>query len=359
MTSRQPEAMPPGTTGHAAIPGGGGPRDDRGTAGARHRLVSTPRWPVLVLPLTLMIIVALTGLRGELTGLRWDGPLHGDPVPVGIALEVVLGIMLAITTWRYVIGAHAGTVEAAPASAVAVKLRRVLVFVLSVGMIAVAAIILVGLPHHLFSGRAKAGPGQAPASAAPSSATAQSGWHFFPKLHLHAPSVLLYVLLVLLFVGLVAVRIYWARWFQPSGPRRAYRYTGADSQDLREVVESGRSALYAVDDARAAIIACYVAMETSLAEHGAARAIGDTPDELLRRATASGIVRGTAAARLTTLFYEARFSSHPLVSGQRDAAGRALGELAALLAEAEASEATAPAGRPGRRSRANRHGVRT
>jgi hypothetical protein len=70
-------------------------------------------------------------------------------------------------------------------------------------------------------------------------------------------------------------------------------------------------------------------------------------------------VRGSAAARLTTLFYEARFSSHPLVSGQRDAAGQALGELAALLAEAEATEATALAGGQGRRSRANRHGART
>jgi hypothetical protein len=60
MTSRQPEAMPPGTTGHAAIPGDGGMRGDRGTAGVRHRLISARRWPVLVLPLTLMIIVGLT-----------------------------------------------------------------------------------------------------------------------------------------------------------------------------------------------------------------------------------------------------------------------------------------------------------
>jgi uncharacterized protein DUF4129 len=347
MTSRQPEAMPPGTMGHAAIPGDGGPGQRR---------LSTPRWPVLVLPLTLMIIVALTGLRGELTGLGWDGPLHGDPVPVGIALEAVLGIMLAVTTHRLVSRASAGTVETAPASAVAVKLRRVLVFVLSAGMIAVAAIILVGLPHHFFSGPAGTRSGQTPASAARSSPATRPGWHFsLAKLHLHAPSVLVYVLLVLVFAGLVAVRIYWARWFQPAGPRRAYRYTGTDSQDLREVVESGRSALYAVDDARAAIIACYVAMETSLAEHGAARAIADTPDELLRRATANGIVRGTAAARLTTLFYEARFSSHPLDRGQRDAAGQALGELAALLAEAQA---TAPSGGQGRRSRASRRGAR-
>jgi hypothetical protein len=78
-------------------------------------------------------------------------------------------------------------------------------------------------------------------------------------------------------------------------------------------------------------------MENSLAERGAARAVADTPDELLARATTSGLVRGTAAARLTALFYEARFSSHPLGRGQRDAAEQALDELAAALAEAAAS----------------------
>jgi hypothetical protein len=106
-------------------------------------------------------------------------------------------------------------------------------------------------------------------------------------------------------------------------------------------VESGRSALRALDDARAAIIACYAAMENSLAERGAARAAADTPDELLARATDSGLVRGTAAARLTALFYEARFSSHPLDRGQRDAAEQALDELAAALAGSGSAE---PAG---------------
>jgi hypothetical protein len=49
-------------------------------------------------------------------------------------------------------------------------------------------------------------------------------------------------------------------------------------------------------------------------------------------------VRGTAAARLTALFYEARFSSHPLGRRQRDAAERALDELAAALAETQPPE---------------------
>jgi hypothetical protein len=74
-------------------------------------------------------------------------------------------------------------------------------------------------------------------------------------------------------------------------------------------------------------------METSLAERGAARTAADTPDELLARATTSGIVHGGAAGRLTALFYEARFSSHPLAAGQRDAAEQALDELARALAE--------------------------
>jgi Domain of unknown function (DUF4129) len=302
---------------------------DRGTAGARHRLFSAPRWPVLVLPLALMIIVALTGLRGELTGLRWDGPLHDDPVPVGIALEVVLGIMLVIATRRLTGRAYAGT------AVVAVKLRRALVLVLSLGMIAVAATLLVGVPRHVFAGPAQEQqPGRAGPSTAPASPAPHQGWHFsFPSLHLHAP-VLLYGLLAVLFLGLVALRIWWTRSFRRTAPLRAYTYLARDSQELMEVVESGRSALYAVDDARAAIIACYVAMETSLTEHGAARAIADTPDELLRRATASGIVHGAAAGLLTALFYEARFSTHPLERGQRDAAGRALSELAAILGRA-------------------------
>ena len=47
-------------------------------------------------------------------------------------------------------------------------------------------------------------------------------------------------------------------------------------------------------------------------------------------------MRGTAAARLTALFYEVRFSSHPLDHRQREEAERALDELAAALAETAA-----------------------
>jgi hypothetical protein len=92
-----------------------------------------------------------------------------------------------------------------------------------------------------------------------------------------------------------------------------------------------------LDDARAAIIACYLAMEASIAEAGAARGTAETPDELLARV--AHLVSAAPAASLTALFYEARFSTHPLAAKHRDAAERALAELAASLPEPAAEEA--------------------
>ena len=315
MTSRQPGIMPPGTAGHAG-----------------------PRWAGLVLPVAMLIIAGLAGLLGQVSAPRWDGPLHGDPVVVGVALEVVLGIMLVFTIRRLAATrALAGTVKTVPPSAVAVKLRRVLAVILGAGMIAVGVTIPVGLHQRVFSSPAGAPPRRA-AGAVSSSPAAAPGRHFglhLFGLHLHLTAYLLYGLLALVFLGGVGLRVRWVRQYRPSRMTRTYSYLVApDSQDLLEVVESGRSALRAIDEARAAIIACYVAMEASLDEHGAARTIADTPDELLTRATAMGIVHGTAAARLTALFYEARFSSHPLDRGHREAAGQALAELAAELAGA-------------------------
>jgi Domain of unknown function (DUF4129) len=115
-----------------------------------------------------------------------------------------------------------------------------------------------------------------------------------------------------------------------------------EQSELSRAVESGRSALRQVDDARAAIIACYVAMERSLAAAGAEREVAETPDELLDRAVAAGLVHGNAAGALTALFYEARFSSHPLPPARKQAAEDALAALASELS-APAASATASA----------------
>jgi hypothetical protein len=330
MTSK-PEGTAPGT--------GAGPRAPAGQPGLRatagqswpHATARQP-WP-LVVTITLLIILGLAGLRGAVTTPRWNGPLRHDGPVVGLALEAVLGVLLVITLRRRSAALNAAAVRGGePPDSVAAKLRTVLTAVLAVGMVAVAVAIVIGLHLHAFSAvpvrppvpvkikvssKARVGPGLAHSSS------------------IHIPlTAVLYALLIAVLVAGVLLSVWWSRRFGLPGRSREDGFVVEDSEDLREAVESGRSALRSIDDARAAIIACYVAMENSLAERGTARAVADTPDELLARATRSGVVRGTAAARLTALFYEARFSSHPLGRAQRDAAERALDELAAALADA-------------------------
>ncbi len=310
MTSRQPEAEAPGSAFR------------RG-----------PSWPAV--PLVLLILLGLTGLSGVLTPPSWDGPLQRDRLIVGLALEVVLAVLFVITNKRQraatrivrlrALGQGAGPATDAATTEMAAKLRAVLLFVLGGGIAAVAGVMLTN-PDLPAGKRAKLPP---PPRFAKSKRDVRGRWH---HTIFHIPlTALLYGLLVVLLIAAVLLSIWWARRQRPSVTAKPDSFIAEDPESLREAVESGRTALRALDDARAAIIACYVAMEASLAQRGAARGIADTPDELLTRATGQGVVRGTAAVRLTALFYEARFSSHPLDPGQRDAAGQALDELAATL----------------------------
>ena len=145
---------------------------------------------------------------------------------------------------------------------------------------------------------------------------------------------ILYTLLVLALIGGIVVCAVLLRRRLPGPavlPPGEASLAEGQRGDLQEAVSSGRRALAELDDARAAIIACYLAMERSLAAAGADHAVADTPDEFLARAVAGGLVRGAAAAELTRLFYEARFSAHELTAAQRDTAREALEQLAADL----------------------------
>jgi hypothetical protein len=101
---------------------------------------------------------------------------------------------------------------------------------------------------------------------------------------------------------------------------------------LAAAVAAGSSALAGASDAREAIIGCYAAMEESLAAAGSPRLAADTPEELLARAVGEGVTRTPAAAVLTRLFREARFSPHTLGGHQRSAAESALADIARDLA---------------------------
>jgi hypothetical protein len=86
------------------------------------------------------------------------------------------------------------------------------------------------------------------------------------------------------------------------------------------------------DDTRAAIIAAYTAMERQLVASGTARNPSDTPTDFLLRAMAASRVSPGSATRLTELFREARFSTHPMPETARADAARALARVADDLA---------------------------
>ncbi|MFC4031792.1 DUF4129 domain-containing protein [Streptomyces polygonati] len=150
--------------------------------------------------------------------------------------------------------------------------------------------------------------------------------------------LLLHILIgigIALFVVLVVVAavLLWRLLGPSSEPPPVGTYSVIDDEQRRlaEAVDSGRRALLDGDDARAAVIACYAAMERSLAASGVARKASDSPHDLLARVTGSGLLTGTSASALTELFREARYSTHPMDAGHRDRAAAALTDIAARL----------------------------
>jgi Domain of unknown function (DUF4129) len=301
-----------------------------------------------LLPLVLLVILVVAGLRGEVAAPRWNGPLKADGVAIGLVLEVILAALLIVTLRRDSAARRVAErrpytgedVDIEPSAA----LRFTLKWLLGACMVAVAAVLISDLHLHFLS---KGKPPPAPPFTGKGKLKTPPP---LPQHHgggstLHIPwAPILYGLLVIALVAAVVISIWWSNRLRQAAAPLVIEDVGAD--ELREAVESGRAALAEISDARAAIIACYVAMERSLADRGTSRTAADTPDELLARAVGKGTVRGPAAGRLTALFYEARFSTHPVAAGQRAAASAALDELAAELGAAEsaaAGQSAAPA----------------
>jgi hypothetical protein len=102
---------------------------------------------------------------------------------------------------------------------------------------------------------------------------------------------------------------------------------------LLDSLAAGSDALMAGGEPRAAIIACYAAMERGFAAAGSAPAVADTPAEVLARATQVGLVRPEPAETLTGLFRRARYSAHPMTSADSRVAADALTVMRADLAQ--------------------------
>jgi len=297
-----------------------------------------------LLPLVLLVVLVIAGLRGAVPAPRWNGPLRGDGVAIGIALEFVFGAALIVVRKREAAARRAAELRPYSARDTDIEppqaLRFTLSYVLAACMVAIGGVLFANLNLHFF---VRPLPRRLPAQPHGRPALRPShGSGAGPSLHIPVGPIL-YGLLIAALIVAVAVSVWWSARLRRALPAVPPVIDDAGARQLREAVAEGQAALALVDDARTAIIACYVAMERSLAERGTARTAADTPDELLSRAVAAGAIRGGAAGRLTALFYEARFSSHPLGAGQRDAASAALAEIAAELA----GEARDKAARPG------------
>jgi Domain of unknown function (DUF4129) len=293
----------------------------------RHGPGPAQDWVLRIIPLTLLIILAMAGLRGAVARPKWTGSHHADVV-IGIVLFVVFATLFGIilARRRAALRTASGNEEGMdPPGKLRVALMFILFFAMAADVIAVLYGLHLKLPKPKPRRNALGAQSQTPPPLKTGHLTGPGHGANFP---------LADVLWGLLVVLLIAVVVLTLRWLAQQTRVREIDeddVIAEDSADLREAVESGRSALRTFDDAKSAIIACYVAMEASLAERGAARTMADTPDELLARATQTQIVHGTAPARLTALFYEARFSSHPMDQSQRQAAEQALNELAQAL----------------------------
>jgi Domain of unknown function (DUF4129) len=288
-----------------------------------HAPGGAPHGPALARLLLTGLLIAgvLVGLRGGFALHGWRGPYHRDGIAIGIALESVLAVLLVALLIRGRRPSDDFRVQ---------RLRGVLRAALLAALVAIPAVLLLAVPLHSHP----LPPQPLPTQPQPTvSARPTRTPHPVHPFRLPLLGILYALLILALLAGIVACVVLLRRRLPehdavpPAEPSMAEGQRG----DLRDAVSSGQRALAGLDDARAAIIACYLAMERSLASAGAARTAADTPDEFLARAAGAGLVRGAAAGELTGLFYEARFSAHQLSAAQRAAAQSALQQLAADL----------------------------
>ncbi len=287
---------------------------------------------LLLAGLMLVLVIAGVGAGPGLIWHRnWHGPWHDEGVAIMAALELVCAGLLAALWMARRLTPHPGN----PAA----KLRYALFRVIPLTMVALAVPLARYIPTSPPKPLPKPGPRQTPKARhmvitlrpQPGSGSALIG------------DVLEYLVLALVAATLIAAFVVLLRRLRASADEPDLAPEEDDGSMLRDAVEAGRLALGQLSEPRMAIINCYLAMERSLGQAGAARVAAETPDELLARSLAAGLLHGDAAGQLTALFYEARFSSHPVPQSARDQALRAIDVISAEL-RAAARIRRAPAG---------------
>ena len=319
-------------------------------AGLQPRRSRTAGLPVAgnarYLLIALLILAAIFGVQAATPAVSWRGPLRTEGFDLAISVEAVLAILLLVL--RRIEKRSPRPQD--PAATIRIVLRRAI----GTAMVVVVSLVLaglVGLPldkAHLNPLRLYPSPSKQTKFPPLAKDPIFGG---FSQLDLR---VLAYVTLALITLIPILASFAYVRLSRFRRLRRGLRVAVPDggAGSLIDTIEAARRALRSVTGAQAAIIACYLAMETSLAGAGAPRGAAETPDELLARAVASQLIHRPAAAALTRLFYEARFSTHEL---PQSALEEALAVLDAISAEVHALTA-ASSGPVSARGPASAHG---
>ncbi|KFG73040.1 DUF4129 domain-containing protein [Streptomyces mutabilis] len=306
--------------------------------GGRPRQRAVPGGLVAVGVVAALAVAALALRPAEGLLHSGKGPLgHWGIVAIGSSAAWTVGVVLAVQRLRPRFNAYRVSLPAGEE-----RLRETAgpLLIAGAGVIGVLALVL-----HRFS-RGDDGPDapevlptRFPTPTAPGRPVPSDGSGDASRL----PSLPLYLVLGLLAaVVIVLVAVAVVRRLRRLGLRVPQRpdLAGTASEDddarvLLSAVRSGRRALAGTGDARTAVIACYAGMEEALVASGIPRHASDSPTDLLVRAVAAGLAPEPAAPRLTALFREARFSSHPMDASHREAAADALEEIASMLLDRE------------------------
>ena len=295
-----------------------------------------------VVAIIALLIVVAAALRGYLPANRPTPADHTTNAPASLAfivtlLAVSLGIILVavITRLREPRTAvrTAGGLPRALGGTGGRPSWRVILIVLGLIMAwLLTVLLLTRLLHHSFgvqvspSGSNAPKPGAKASVAQPGQPTAAPDSAGDALGYLATSTVILLVVLVA--ATLLASRFRRGRVTttvvaadpvkRPAVPEVTESLARAAQRGLAEIEDLSR-------EPRAAIIACYAAMERELAQiPGSAPQAFDTATEVLARAVQHHALHGDSAAQLVNLFAEARFSPHVMNEGHRESALRVL-----------------------------------
>ena len=173
-----------------------------------------------LLPLGLLVVLVIAGLRGAVPAPGWNGPLRAYGTPIGIALEVLCGALLI--TIRVRERAARREAESRPYSAEekdiepAGALRFTLKYVLGLCMVAIAIVLISDLHLHFFA-KPRFQPPPLHRLKAPTDQPRPGGGGFT----FHVPlGPILYGLLVVALVAAVAISIWWSTRLRGGGEER-------------------------------------------------------------------------------------------------------------------------------------------